>query len=157
MPSSSVKKKISCTKNDLIKQSDMQSIKNITFLDSIKKEDVPKYLSICNIALVPLKKDETFQNVIPSKIFEAAALQVPILLGVDGESKVILEDYSAGIFYKPEDSNDFLQKIKMFQDKNFYQKCQKGCKDLAKNYNRKKLANNMLGIINEVYSTNKNK
>ncbi|MFT7054643.1 MAG: hypothetical protein ACJAR3_000269 [Roseivirga sp.] len=37
--------------------------------------------------LVPLRKDELFKTVIPSKIFETAAMCTPILLGVDGEAR----------------------------------------------------------------------
>ena len=118
---------------------------------------LPKYLSICDIALVPLRKDDTFKSVIPSKIFEAAALKKPILLGVEGESKRIIEKYSAGITYKPENKDDFIRSIKKLKENSFYKYCQKGCESLAKDYSRKKLANDMLKMINQVYLDKKNK
>ena len=49
---------------------------------------------------------------IPSKFFEAAAFKKPILLGVDGESRETINQYSADIFYKPKNSKDFIRKTK---------------------------------------------
>ena len=82
---------------------------NIIFLPSVQKHEIINYLSIIDVALVNLKKSDTFKSVIPSKIFEAAALQKPILLGVEGESKEIIERYGAGLCYDPE------SKIRVYQ------------------------------------------
>jgi glycosyltransferase involved in cell wall biosynthesis len=117
----------------------------------IPKNDVPKYLSICNIALVPLIDDKLFQTVIPSKIFEAAALKKPIFLGVKGESKQIIERYDAGICYEPENQDSFLSEFDKIYNIENYENYQKGCKKLAKDYSRKNLANKMLEIIKSTY------
>jgi len=126
------------------------NLQNITFLDAIDKEEVPTYLSICNISLAPLKKEDNFKTVIPSKIFEAATMQKPTLLGVEGEAQSLLERYQAGICFEPENEEDFMDKLLKLQDKSFYQKCQEGCLRLAKEYDRKNLANQMFQIINEI-------
>ena len=55
------------------------------------KNDIPKYLSAIDTAIVPLKKSDLFKTVIPSKIFETSSMRIPILLGVEGESKEIIE------------------------------------------------------------------
>ena len=47
------------------------NINNATFLNPIKKNDVPNYLGICDVSLAPLKNEDNFKTVIPSKIFEA--------------------------------------------------------------------------------------
>tara|TARA_B110000438_G_scaffold18396_2_gene17078 strand:- start:2318 stop:3541 length:1224 start_codon:yes stop_codon:yes gene_type:complete len=139
------------TKKSLINQANFLKIKNVTFLDMIPKNDVPKYLSICNIALVPLIDDKLFQTVIPSKIFEAAALKKPIFLGVKGESKQIIERYDAGICYEPENQDSFLSEFDKIYNIENYENYQKGCKKLAKDYSRKNLANKMLEIIKSTY------
>ena len=64
-----------------------------------------------DVALVNLRKSETFQTVIPSKIFEAAAMEKPILLGLEGESKEIIESYGAGVCYHPEDQKSFYKAL----------------------------------------------
>ena len=122
-------------------------LKNITFLDSIKKEDVPLYLSICDVSLAPLKNEENFKTVIPSKIFESSAMEKPTLLGVQGQAQKIIETYNAGICFKPEDEKDFIEKLMLIKEEKNYLSYQKGCKELAQAYDRKKLAKKMLTII----------
>jgi len=78
-------------KKDLLAHAEKLNLKNVTFLDPVPKEYISKYISITDVTLVPLKKCDTFKTVIPSKIFESAAMKKPILLGVEGETKEIIE------------------------------------------------------------------
>jgi glycosyltransferase involved in cell wall biosynthesis len=128
------------------------SLKNITFLDSIVKEKVPEYLSICDLSLAPLKKEDNFKTVIPSKIFEASAMQKPTLLGVEGQAQEIIEAYGAGLCFEPENETDFLEKLLEIRDEKHYQTLQEGCAKLAKAYDRKRLADRMLEIVKDVVS-----
>lgn len=122
-------------------------LKNVTFLDSVSKDEVPRFLSICDAMLAPLKKDDNFKTVIPSKIFEASAMQRPVLLGVEGQAKEILEAYGAGACFEPENEKDFLEKLNILTDVNFYNECKASCLRLASDYDRKKLAKTMLEIL----------
>jgi len=123
-------------------------LKNITFLDPIAKEDVPKYLSICDVSLAPLKKEDNFKSVIPSKIFEASAMKKPTLLGVEGQAQEIVEKYNAGLCFEPENEQDFLEKLTIIKsDKQKYKELQDGCQKLAVDFDRKVLAKRMLDII----------
>ena len=123
-------------------------VKNATFLNPIKKEEVPEYLNICDVSLAPLKKEDNFKTVIPSKIFEASAMRKPTLLGVEGQAQEIIETHNAGLCFEPENEKDFLEKIYILKnDKEKYKELQKGCEELAIEYDRKKLAEKMLKII----------
>ena len=73
-------------------------------------------MSAIDVSLVPLKKSDTFKTVIPSKIFEAAAMETPILLGVEGQAKEIIDEYGAGICFEPENTEDFIAKLKLIKD-----------------------------------------
>lgn len=126
-------------------------LKNVTFLDPVSKEQVPDYLSIIDISLAPLKKSDTFKTVIPSKIFEASAMQKPTLLGVEGQAQEIIEKYGAGVCFNPEDEEDFLDKLKLLKDnEGFYRSCVDGCRRLAEEYDRKLLADKMLRVVEEL-------
>ena len=128
-----------------------KGIRNTTFLDPVPKDKVPDYLGACDAALVPLKKSDTFKTVLPSKIFEAAALQKPILLGVEGQAKALVDLYGAGVCFEPENRIDFLNKVQLLKkDSALYKKLQEGCGKLAGDYERKRLAREMLGVIEEV-------
>ena len=77
---------------------------------------------ISDYSLVNLKKSKEFLNVIPSKIFENIALYKPILLGVEGESKSIIEYYGVGVCYKPENTKSFALEIFRLERFNFVSK-----------------------------------
>ena len=136
-------------KSKLLNQAKSLKLKNCTFLDFVPKSEISKYISITDVALVNLKKSETFKSVIPSKIFENAAMRKPILLGVEGESARIINSYEAGECFKPEDKNDFLTKlnkiyIKKVSGSNSYYE---GLTRLANDFNRQVLAKRMLDLI----------
>jgi glycosyltransferase involved in cell wall biosynthesis len=131
-------------KEEIVNIAQKLNLTNVTFLDPIKKDDVPKYLSVCDISLAPLKKSDTFKTVIPSKIFEASAMQKPTLLGVEGEAKRIIEKYNAGVCFEPENEEDFIKKLYILKDEKNYDSYKQGCKKLAQDYDRKYLAQKML-------------
>ena len=138
-------------KETIVDLAKMLSLSNVTFLDPISKDEMPKYLSIIDISLAPLKRSENFKTVIPSKIFEASAMGKPTLLGVEGQAQEIIEKYHAGLCFIPEDEGDFLDKVTLFKyDTKLYSKCVHGCAVLAENYDRKKLADKMLNILKTV-------
>lgn len=122
-------------------------LKNINVLmhPSVTKCQVQDYISILDVALVNLKKSDTFKQVIPSKIFENVSMGKPILLGVDGESRTMIENYQAGVFFEPENMYDFITKVEWI--KNNLSEYKQGCSNLAKDYDRKHLAHEMLNII----------
>ena len=99
-------------KENLFNLKEKLALKNVTMLDSVPKNKVGMYISILDVGLVNLKKSTTFKSVIPSKIFELAAMHKPILLGVEGESKELIESYGIGESYEPENKEEFINKVK---------------------------------------------
>lgn len=76
---------------------------NIHFLEPVSKQEMPAVLKAIDVALVPLKKLPLFEGAIPSKVFEALAMEVPLLLGVDGEARRhFIDNAAAGWFFEPE-------------------------------------------------------
>lgn len=135
-------------KERLRKQVERLGVRNITLLDAVLKSEVNRYISISDVALVTLKKSDTFKKVIPSKIFENAAMQKPILLGVAGEAAQIVNFYKAGCCFEPENEEDFLTQLQlMYKDKEAYTEYQKGCLELAYAFDRKVLADRMYRVI----------
>jgi len=140
-------------KKKLIAYAEKLELKNVTFIDSVTKGEVVDYLSLIDISLVPLKKSDLFKTVIPSKIFENAAMRIPLLLGVEGESKSIIEKFDAGECFEPESQEDFHEKLNNLLDsKERYENCQLGCDSLAKQFDRVRLANEMKSHLDFVVS-----
>jgi glycosyltransferase involved in cell wall biosynthesis len=135
-------------KRDILDKIDQGRYDNVVSLPPVPKEAIPRYLAISDIALIPLRRAEIFETVIPSKIFEAAAMQVPILLGVDGEARELVESYGAGLSYIPENKSDFLKKCRQLtEDQATYNKCKTGGKRLSLDFDRKKQAEAFFQLI----------
>jgi len=135
-------------KEQVVQKARAMGVTNATFLDPVAKDEVPRYMSVIDVSLVPLKKAETFKTVIPSKIFEAAGMQKPILLGVDGQAREIVERYGAGIYFEPENESDFIDAVKkIHEDKDLYKQLQSGCERLSKAYDRSSMAKKMLSLV----------
>ena len=133
-----------------------EGIENVFFINSVPKEQVGDYIALQDVALVNLRRDPLFKTVLPSKIFETAAMHIPILLGVDGEARELVEHYNAGLFYEPEDKKDFLEKLNiLFGDTAIYESCKKGCDRLAKDFDRKRLAMSMLKVVENTVNKEK--
>ncbi len=135
-------------KQRLLALKDRLKLNNVTMLDAIPKSEVKKFINISDVALINLKLKDTFEKVIPSKIFENAAMQKPILLGVKGEAKELVERFNAGVSFEPENENDFLRQLNFIStDKDAYESYKEGCYELAKAFDRRTLSMSMLGVI----------
>ena len=135
-------------KSNLLDQHKKLGLQNLSMLEPIPKEEIFNYIAAIDVALVYLKKSDAVKTVLPSKIFENAALQEPILMGVEGEAKELIESYDAGLCFIPEDRNDFLNKLdSIHSDKEQYNRFQFGCQNLAKDFKREKLALRMYEIL----------
>lgn len=134
-------------KENLLRLKEMVQADNVIMLPTVSKSEISRYISISDVALVNLKKLDTFKGVIPSKIFENAAMRKPVLLGVEGESKAIIEQYQAGICFEPENAESFQHALIKIMRPEAYQQFQLGCDLLVKDFNRKELANKMLALI----------
>ena len=140
-------------KRNLLDLKEKLDLKNVTMLDPVSKLEVKRYISILDIALINLRKSELFTTVIPSKIFENAGMEIPILMGVNGEAREIIESYHAGVCFEPESETEFCKKLDLLlTDENLYNECKEGCKKLSLDFDRNLLANKMLQIITQINS-----
>ncbi len=89
---------------------------NVIMLGQLPKEEMPKLWSISGASLVLLRKLDLFLTVIPSKIFESMAMKKPIVLGVEGESREIIEEAGAGVAIEPESATALAETIRRLAD-----------------------------------------
>lgn len=136
-------------KANLVDLAKKLNLGSTSFLEPVKKREISDYLSMMDVALVPLRRSTTFESVIPSKVFESVAMNIPILLGVNGETRSIIESYNAGIFFEPENEADFIEKIQLIRKRlavtpTYFTQ---GCTEMARDFNRSHLAKKMLDIL----------
>lgn len=89
---------------------------NVVFTGRKPKAEVPCVLARSDAALVHLKPREIFETVIPSKMLEAMAAELPVILGVKGESERILREADAGVVVEPGDAEDLTASIRRLRD-----------------------------------------
>lgn len=77
----------------------------------LPREAMPAVLSISDCCLVHLRKTGLFETVLPSKIFEAAAMERPIVLGVEGDAASLVREADCGICIEPGDDVALLSAI----------------------------------------------
>ena len=133
-------------KENLIKYSKTLHSKNFTFLESVTKSEIPLYIEMSDYSLVNLKKSDEFKNVIPSKIFENIAMYKPILLGVEGESKKLIDDYEVGVCFEPENKESFFNAIKDIQ-KLERELFKVNCNKMLADFDRNNIAENLIKFI----------
>ena len=91
-------------RDNLIRRAADENLTNVTFLPPQPKQQMPAVWSLCDVALVHLKNSPVFAEVIPSKIFEAMAMGLPILFaGPEGEGSRIVTAADAGLCVGAED------------------------------------------------------
>ncbi|MCA0429227.1 MAG: glycosyltransferase family 4 protein [Bacteroidetes bacterium] len=133
-------------KEKLIDLKNKLNLKNVYFLNPVSKTEMPVILKNCNATIIPLKKLDIFKGAIPSKIFESLAMEIPILLGVDGEAKkLFIDDAKAGLFFEPENVNELVNCLSDFCNNiNELQHLGKNGRNYAlTNFNREKIAENL--------------
>jgi len=91
-------------KDRIRKLAHQRGLNNVRFIDQQAREQVPAYISASDVCLVPLKKSELFKTVIPTKMLEFMSCARPVILGVDGQARGIVEEARAGLAIEPENS-----------------------------------------------------
>lgn len=88
-----------------------RGLSNLLFLGERPRSAMPEFHALCDAVLILLKNAPYFHRVIPSKIFVCMGLERPILIGVDGEARRIVEAAGAGLFVEPENAAAVAAKI----------------------------------------------
>lgn len=101
----------------LMQLREARGLTNVILLEQQPKEMMPQLWAISDVSLVLLKKSPLFTTVIPSKIFESMAMRKPLVLGVEGETKEIVEAAQAGIAIEPENAAELAAAVvRLFED-----------------------------------------
>lgn len=91
-----------------------RQLDNVRVVEEQPRERMPDYIRVCDVCLVLLKKSELFKTVIPTKMLEFMSCGRPVIVGVDGEARSIVEQSRAGLFMEPESAEALSQSIRVF-------------------------------------------
>jgi glycosyltransferase involved in cell wall biosynthesis len=94
-----------------------RGLPNVRMVPRQAKEQMPRLWAMCDMALVSLRNTPLFASAIPSKMFEAMGMGVPLLLSVPfGEATAIVDEAGAGVCVKPENPEALASKIRELVD-----------------------------------------
>jgi glycosyltransferase involved in cell wall biosynthesis len=96
---------------ELAAEADAEGLRSVVFTGRLPKARMPEVLAASDACLVHLSRTDLFKTVLPSKIFEAAAMRRPIVLGVEGFAAELVGEADAGICIQPENEAELVQAV----------------------------------------------
>ena len=129
-----------------------RGITNIRFVPQQLREKVPDYIAISDACLVLLKKSEVFETVIPTKMLEFMSCARPVILGVAGQAREIMERSRAGIWIEPENLQELCEAIVKLRNEDWLRESlgRNGREYIIRNLSRERTADEYLEVLSEV-------
>jgi colanic acid biosynthesis glycosyl transferase WcaI len=139
-------------KERIVSLADSRGLTNLRFVGQQPRERIPDYIRACDACLVLLKKTELFKTVIPTKMLEFMSCGRPVIVGVDGLARKIVEEAQAGLFIAPEDSDALAQAITQLANDTAL--CQSlgsnGRREILRNFAREHTALAYIGVLGDI-------
>lgn len=134
---------------DMVKD---KSLTNVNFFPVQSKPNMPRIIASMDATVVPLKKLDLFKGALPSKMFEALASELPIILAVEGEAEKLINNARGGIVVEPENSQEIAEAVlKLFNDRELKAELGKNGRDyVEKNYSREAIVTRLETYLKEI-------
>lgn len=93
---------------------------NVVILGPVLKKQAMQLMRKSSALFFQLKDDTIMEKTVPSKVFDYMTAGKPILFGIKGEGKEILEKIKGNIYFKPDSTVSFIKSVQKLK-KNFKQ------------------------------------
>ncbi|MFC4712919.1 glycosyltransferase family 4 protein [Planococcus dechangensis] len=139
-------------KKALMQEAEERNLKNIKFIDSQPKSKIPDFCNASDICTAVLKKVDTFKTVYPNKVFDYMSCAKPILLGIDGVARELIEESKSGFYVDPENPQEFAEKVLKLKNDSLHSKelGENGFNFVTQNFSRESLAKQYIKVLEEV-------
>jgi colanic acid biosynthesis glycosyl transferase WcaI len=126
-----------------------QSLTNVRILDQQPRDKIPAFISASDACLVLLKKTDIFKTVIPTKMLEFMSCARPVILGVEGQARQIIDEAGAGLVIEPENAVALAQAIERLEQDpaNGRALGQKGRKYILQRFSRAGTAEKYIDVL----------
>ena len=141
-------------KVDLMQLVKSYNIENIQFISQQPRSKIPGFICESDVCLVPLKNSAIFKTVIPTKMLEFMACGRPVILGVEGQAKEILEKANAGLAVAPENPEHLVKAIERLRsDENLRDSLgNNGVEYVFNNFSRESTSVSYLELLENILS-----
>jgi glycosyltransferase involved in cell wall biosynthesis len=130
---------------------------NVRFVGQQPREKVPAFIAASDACLVLLKGAEIFRTVLPTKMLEFMACARPVIAGVDGLARNVVEQANAGICIQPQNSSELASAIlRLASDRGLCRKYgENGHGHVLQNFTREQSASLYLEVLSELLEHNR--
>lgn len=129
-----------------------RKLTNVRLFGVQPRHRIPDFIHASDACLVLLKKSDVFKTVIPTKLLEAMSCARPVIAGVDGYARSIINTAQCGVAFEPEDASALAQAA-VFLSSN-PQLCNtwgaNGRQHILRQYTRKSTAARYLDILGQI-------
>lgn len=134
------------TKKKLKNAVESSGLSNVELINPVNRDELNEYYKDTDYLFLHLNDYEAFHKVLPSKIFEYAATNKPIIAGVSGFARKFLEnEVDNVILFDPCDASDLHEKLTK------YKLVASERKEFIKNFQRDnimdEMAKSMVGVV----------
>lgn len=133
----------------LVERRSSLGLDNVLILGQLPKQQMPELWGLTDVSLVLLRNQPLFDTVLPSKIFEAMGMSVPIILGVRGESARLLAESGGGLCIEPENAQELAAAVRTLADDRVQARAM-GCRGRSyaeQHFSRSVLAGRMESVL----------
>ena len=143
-------------KNKLKKLTDNLGLNNVIFVDTQPKDRMTDFINASDVCTAVLKKLDVFKTVYPNKIFDYMACGKPIIIGIDGAARKLIEDANCGVFAEPENAEKIKDRVLFFYSNRNLCKMygSRGRKFVEAQMNRKIMAERYEELLKDVSERN---
>ena len=89
---------------ELMRAADERGLANVRFVAAQPKARIPSFVAASDACLATLRPIPLFRTTYPNKVFDYMAGARPVLLGIDGVIRDVVDEARAGIFTTPGDA-----------------------------------------------------
>lgn len=127
---------------------------NVRFLDQQPRDRIPAFISASDACLVLLKNTDVFKKVIPTKMLEFMSCARPVIVGVAGQARQIVEEANAGIAIAPENSGALVEAISRLADDQGLrlELGQNGRRYIVEHFSRAQTAGKFIRVLQKIVS-----
>lgn len=126
-----------------------KGLDNVRMIPRQGKALMPALWGLCDVTLIPLRNQPVFATVIPSKLFEAMAMGVPVIAALPfGEATGIIQRADCGLIVPPENPTAMADAIVRLADEPALQEhLHRGALAGAQLYSRDRQADRFLSVL----------
>ncbi|MGI6394843.1 MAG: glycosyltransferase family 4 protein [bacterium] len=140
-------------KERFLKFKEEEKLENVTFIDPVKKEQVPSLLSFADAFYIGRHKNSLYKHGIsPNKLFDYMYAGKPIIHSIQIESNDPVKEAEAGVSVEPENSNaiaDAVLQLYNTPENERIEMGKKGKEYILVNHTYEKLAEKYLQLFHE--------